>query len=70
MASCLVSFYKVQLDNQMIVRALKTNQLYFLYCVWAFNKNFCLKPQMAETMDLDIEDTDSDEETLQSMSAG
>ena len=24
----------------MIIRAIKTNQMYFLYCVWAYNKNY------------------------------
>lgn len=39
-ASVLIHKYPIQLDKQMLVRAIKTNQLHFLYCVWAFNKNY------------------------------
>lgn len=39
-ASTLVSYYKVSLDEKMIIRAVKTNQTDFLYCIWAFNKNY------------------------------
>lgn len=45
----------------MIIRALKTNQLDFLYCVWAFNKNFYLRPNI-DLEDVDIAETESDEE--------
>ena len=39
-ASILVYKYEVALDEKMLVRAIKTNQMQFLYCVWAFNKNY------------------------------
>lgn len=39
-ASTLVAFYNVHLDEKMLVRAIKTNQMQFIYCVWAFNKNY------------------------------
>ena len=66
-ASALVTFYKVQLDKKMIIRALKTNQTTFLYCVWAFNKNFELKPGV-NLDDRGIEETESDEEILMKQS--
>jgi hypothetical protein len=51
----------------MIIRALKTNQLNFLYCVWAFNKNFEVKPGI-DLNDLDIPESESDEEELRKQS--
>jgi len=39
-ASVLIAEYKISLDEQMVIRALKTNQMNFLYCCYAFNKNF------------------------------
>lgn len=39
-ASVLVHSYSVSLDERMLVRAIKTNQMQFIYCVWAFNKNY------------------------------
>lgn len=39
-ASTLITYYKTSLDTMMIIRAIKTNQLGFLYCLFAFNKNF------------------------------
>jgi hypothetical protein len=30
----------VDLDEKMVIRAIKINAMSFLYCVWAFNKNF------------------------------
>jgi len=39
-ASVLVYDYAVCLDEKMIVRAIKTNQMQFIYCTWAFNKNY------------------------------
>lgn len=38
--SILVAEYKVDLDEHMIIRAIKINAMDFLYCVWAYNKNF------------------------------
>ena len=49
----------------MIIRALKTNQINsFLYCIWAYNKNYILKPALDPRTILDIEETDSDEEAI------
>ena len=39
-ASMLVSKYDIQLDKQMLIRAIKSNQMQFIYCVYAFNKNY------------------------------
>lgn len=38
--SILVAYYKVNLEENMINRAIKTVQLDFLYCVYAYNKNY------------------------------
>ena len=39
-ASVLAAFYHVQLDQKMMIRAIKTNQMQFIYCTYAFNKNY------------------------------
>ena len=39
-ASVLVAFYHVQFDQKMMIRAIKTNQMQFIYCTYAFNKNY------------------------------
>lgn len=39
-ASVLVADFKVQMEEEMILRAIKTKQMYFIYCVFAFNKNY------------------------------
>jgi len=39
-ASVLIAEYKISLDEQMVIRALKTDQMNFLYCCYAFNKNY------------------------------
>jgi hypothetical protein len=36
----LVAYYHVRIDEDMILRAIKTAQLDFLYCVFAYNKNY------------------------------
>ena len=52
----LVAYYEVELKEEMIVRAIKTRQIKnFLYCVWAFNKNF-------EYIDEEEEDGSSDDD--------
>jgi len=38
--SVIIQQYKVSLDEKMIIRAVKTNQTDFLYCIWAYNKNY------------------------------
>jgi hypothetical protein len=53
----------------MIVRALKTNQLNFLYCVWAFNKNYEIKAGL-DLDDFDIAESESDEEELLKQTPG
>jgi len=42
----------------MLIRAIKTNQTDFLYCVWAYNKNYERLPR--NNLDSESEDTDSD----------
>ena len=45
-ARVLVAYYQVELDEAMILRAIKTRQIKrFLYCVWAFNKNYEYNPE-------------------------
>jgi len=39
-ASLIVAYYYARIDEEMILRAIKTGQLDFLYCVFAYNKNF------------------------------
>ena len=39
-ASLLIAYYNVRIDEEMILRAVKTAQLDFLYCVYAYNRNF------------------------------
>jgi len=39
-AQVLVAEYQIAIDEKMIIRAVKTKQMNFLYCVWAFNKNY------------------------------
>ena len=56
----LVSQYKVSLDERMIIRAVKTNQTDFLYCIWAYNKNYEKKSHGTDGDD--SEDTDSEQD--------
>lgn len=39
-ASVLVANFQVEIFEEMLIRAIKTSQMNFMYCVWAFNKNF------------------------------
>ena len=41
-ASIIVSKYSksIMMDQLMIVRAIKTNQMFFLQSVWGYNKNY------------------------------
>ena len=39
-AQVLVAKYNIAIDENMLIRSIKTRQMKFLYCVWAFNKNF------------------------------
>jgi hypothetical protein len=39
----------------MIIRAIKINAMSFLYCVWAFNKNYCRIKSKLSTIDSDSE---------------
>lgn len=39
-ASLIVAYYTVKIDKEMIMRAIKTAQIDFLYCVFAYNKNY------------------------------
>ena len=65
-ASMLVYAYKVSLDESMLVRAIKTNQLQFLYCTWAFQKNYERvlndedKDVVSDSSDLEMTESDSD----------
>lgn len=56
----LVYQYKVSLDEKMIIRAVKTNQTDFLYCIWAYNKNFENKSRRSDGNQ--SIDTESDED--------
>lgn len=49
-AQTIVYSYQVSIQEEMIIRAVRANQLYFLYCVFAFNKNYEYRPP-----DVDIE---------------
>jgi hypothetical protein len=44
-ASCLVEDYNVVIEKPMITRAIKTGQMFFLSCVWSFNKNYSKKDE-------------------------
>jgi len=58
-ASLLIAYYTVKIDEDMMLRAVKTNQIDFLYCVFAFNKNFC--EVASKTLNSDkMSDIDSD----------
>ena len=39
-ASTIISKYNVFVDEKMLIRAIKTNQMQFIYCLYAFNKNY------------------------------
>ena len=39
-ASCIVAYYKAKLSENMIDRALKTDQMDFIYTVWSYHKNY------------------------------
>jgi hypothetical protein len=39
-ASCIVADYKANLNESMIERALKTDQMDFIYTVWSHHENF------------------------------
>ena len=62
-ASVLVAFYCVQIDDSMIIRAIKTAQMNFLDMVFAFNKNFerikTWQPRPGE-----VESSDSEDERI------
>ena len=60
----LVSQFKVSLDEKMIIRAVKTNQTDFLYCIWAYNKNFEKISHASEGNDSLDSDTDQEEEEV------
>jgi hypothetical protein len=58
--SVLVAYYNVDLDEKMIIRAIKINAMDFLYCVWAFNKNFERKIKAINSLSIDSNDEDDD----------
>ena len=61
-ASTLISYYKCSLDERMICRAIKTGQMDFLYCVWAFNKNYeRLTDYKGENGESDETESDADD---------
>jgi hypothetical protein len=39
-ASVLLVEYKVRLEEDMLKRAIVTQKFYFIYCMWAFRKNY------------------------------
>ena len=36
----MVAYYSVKIDEDMIIRAVKTGQIEFLYCSFCYNKNY------------------------------
>lgn len=57
--------YMVVIDEDMIIRAINTKQVDFLYCVYAFNKNFQYigkKDQADGEPDQSDSDSESDDE--------
>lgn len=40
MLSTMVAYYALKIDEDMIIRAIKTGQLEFLYCIFCYNKNY------------------------------
>jgi len=53
----LVAYYKLKIDENMILRAIKTAQIDFLYCVYAYNKNYEeVKPHEDSSSDSDMSD--------------
>ncbi len=58
--SVLVAYYNVDLDEKMIIRAIKINAMDFLYCVWAFNKNFERRTKAINSLSHDSNDEDDE----------
>ena len=63
-AQILVFQYSVDIKEEMIIRAVKTNMQDFLYCVFAYNKNFEFRKGYGrERQEEDDEDSDSGNES-------
>ena len=58
-ASVLVQHYKMNMERDMLVRAIKTGQMTFLYCVFAFNQNFYENEDAADDSDESHSDSSS-----------
>ena len=39
-ASCIVAYYNAKLSENMVERALKTDQMDFIYTIWSYHKNY------------------------------
>ena len=50
-ASVLVGEYEISIEEEMFIRAIKTQQMYFLYCLFAYNKNYY---EIHEEFDSDV----------------
>ena len=62
-ASTIVAIYNINLDERMIIRAIKTNQVNFLYFVYSRNKNYeRLITMDADNMSDDTSDMSEDDE--------
>ena len=61
-AQMLVANYKVAIDHKMMVRSIKTRQMKFLYCVYAFNQNY---EYIGERKQEKGSDSDSDDKQSQ-----
>ena len=65
-AARIVADYKPKLDERMVDRAIKTNQLYFLYSIYAFNKNYeCLVDYTGE--ENESSETEDEDDTTKGM---
>ena len=61
LAGLIVAKYRcVIIDEKMLIRAIKTNQMYFLYCVWAYNKNYTRVYKEDQNVDLISEESDDE----------
>ena len=67
-AQILVFQYSVDIKEEMIIRAVKTNMQNFLYCVFAYNKNFEFRRGYGKQFQDDAElssDSNSSNEVLE-----
>ena len=53
----LAAFYYIAIDEDMIVRAIKTRQFAFLKAIFAFNQNYQFIGELEESSDNDSHDS-------------